>query len=586
MNRRHFLQQNAAVLQESAQAVGAAGRPAPAEVPAAAIAAQQDPPETISRYANKALPTGLARTTSTLAPYTGIWGYDQAAHLLRRCLFGPTRTEILTAAGSNLTAVLNGLLTAPAAPAPPVNVSATDTSVPIGQPWIGQVFDQNFERARKTSLRDWWLALLLNQGVSLAEKMTLFWHNHFVIEFGDTNDARMSYEYVRLLRQYALGNVKQLAKDITVTPAMLRYLNGNQSTAGAPNENYGRELLELFTVGKGPLIGSGNYTNYTEADVQAAAKVLTGWRDLGTVPVSSYYTASRHDTTTKVFSSAFGNASIANSGATEYQTLIDLIFQQTETARFLVRKLYRWFVYYLIDAQVETDIIQPLATILIQNNFNVVPVLRALLGSQHFFDVLNVGCLIKSPLDFTVGLLRQMEAVFPTAAANLTAQYSHWDYLSGLASLQQQALGDPPNEAGWAAYYQTPQYHELWINAVTLPRRNQTTDLYIGAGVMRNGVMVVIDPVALTQSFPAATASDCNLLIDEFVRLMVPITLTASQVAFLKSALLSGLPDFEWTVEWQQYLATPTNAAKKAAVTARLQKMLRALMGLAEYHLS
>ena len=586
MNRRHFLQQNAAVLQEPARAAAAASRPAPAETPATVASPSQDPPETISRYANKALPTGLARTTSTLAPYTGAWGYAQAAHLLRRCLFGPTRAEIQTAVGSNLTAVLNGLLTAPAVPAPPVNVSATDTSVPIGQPWIGQVFDQNFEGARRTSLRDWWLGLLLNQNTSLTEKMTLFWHNHFVVAFGNINDARMGYEYVRLLRQFALGNVKQLAKDVTVTPAMLRFLNGNQSVVGTPNENYGRELLELFTVGKGPLIGPGNYTNYTEADVQAAAKVLTGWRDLGTVPVGSYYTASRHDTTTKVFSSAFGNASIVASGATEYQALVDLIFQQAETARFLVRKLYRWFVYYLIDAQVETDIIQPLANLLIQNNFDIVPVLRTLFSSQHFFDALNVGCLIKSPLDFTVGLVRQMEVVFPTAASNLAAQYSHWDYLYSLAYVQQQTLGDPPNVAGWAAYYQTPQYHELWINAVTLPRRNQTTDLFIGNGYTRNGVKIVIDPVALVLAMPTPTASDCNLLIDDFARLMVPIALTVNQLAFLKSALLPGLPDFEWTVEWNQFLAAPTNAAKRAAVTTKLQAMLRALMGLAEYHLS
>jgi hypothetical protein len=92
--------------------------------------------------------------------------------------------------------------------------------------------------------------------------------------------------------------------------------------------------------------------------------------------------------------------------------------------------------------------------------------------------------------------------------------------------------------------------------------------------------------VALVLSFPAATASDCNLLIAEFVRLMVPIPLTANQLTFLKSTLLPGLPDFEWTVEWQDYLAAPTNAARKAAVTTKLQAMLRALMGLAEYHLS
>ncbi|GAB3878458.1 hypothetical protein GCM10028824_40430 [Hymenobacter segetis] len=583
MNRRHFLQRNAAVLNAPAAAV--AERPASPVAPAAAQA-QQDPPETVSRYANKALPTGLARTTSTLTPYAGTWGYAQAAHLLRRCLFGPTRTEIMTAAGSNLTAVLNGLLTVPAtAPDPPVNVSATDTSVPIGQTWTAQVFDQNFEGVRRASLRDWWLGQLLGQSTTLVEKMTLFWHNHFVVELGDINDARMGYEYCRLLRQHALGNFKQLAKDVTVTPAMLRYLNGNQSITGAPNENYGRELLELFTVGKGPLIGVGNYTNYTEADVQAAAKVLTGWRDLATVPVSSYFTASRHDTTTKVFSSAFGNASIANGGATEYQALINLIFQQVETARFIVRKLYRWFVYYLIDTQVETDIIRPLATILINNGFDIVPVLRALFSSEHFFDVLNVGCLIKSPLDFTVGLCRQMEMVFPPAT-NAAVQYTMWDYLNSLTFVQQQTLGDPPNVAGWAAYYQTPQYHELWINAVTLPRRNQVTDLFIGSGYTRSGVKIVIDVLALTQSFPAATAADCNLLIAEYVKLMVPIALTTNQIAFLKTALLPGLPDFEWTIEWQQYLAAPTNTAKKAAVTTKLQAMLRALMGLAEYHLS
>ncbi|MGY3088458.1 uncharacterized protein (DUF1800 family) [Hymenobacter sp. UYAg731] len=582
MNRRHFLQRNAAVLNAPATV---AGQPAPSPGPAAALA-QQDPPETVSRYANKALPTGLARTTSTLTPYAGTWGYAQAAHLLRRSLFGPTRTEIMTAAGSSLTAVLNGLLTAPAtAPDPPVNVSATDTSVPIGQTWTAQVFDQNFEGVRRASLRDWWLGQLLGQGTTLVEKMTLFWHNHFVVELGDINDARMGYEYVRLLRQHALGNFKQLAKDVTVTPAMLRYLNGNQSTTGAPNENYGRELLELFTVGKGPLIGAGNYTNYTEADVQAAAKALTGWRDLATVPVGSYFTASRHDTTTKVFSSAFGNASIVASGNTEYQALINLIFQQVETARFIVRKLYRWFVYYLIDTQVETDIIRPLATILINNSFDVVPVLRALFSSEHFFDALNVGCLIKSPLDFTVGLMRQMQVVFPTSSV-VASQYTMWDYLNGLANVQQQTLGDPPNVAGWAAYYQTPQYHELWINAVTLPRRNQVTDLFIGAGYTRGGVKIVIDVLALTQLFPAATASDCNLLIDEYVKLMLPIALTTNQIAFLKTALLPGLPDFEWTVEWQQYLAAPTNTAKKAAVTTKLQAMLRALMGLAEYHLS
>ncbi|MCC3156282.1 DUF1800 domain-containing protein [Hymenobacter sp. 15J16-1T3B] len=571
MDRRAFLRKPASALTAPAAAL-------------AESAQQTNPPaETISPYANKTLPT-LPRTNAGLTAYTGAWGAAQAAHLLRRCLFGPTRAQIAAAAGSTLTAVLNGLLTAPAAPAPPLNVSATDTSVPIGQTWVTQAFDQNFEGVRRSSLRAWWLGQLLADG-TLQGKMWLFWHNHFVIELADINDARYGYHYAELLRGQALGNAKQLCKDVTVAPAMLRYLNGNQSTATAPNENYGRELLELFTVGKGPLISPGNYTNYTEADVQAAARVLTGWRDNATT-IAGYYTASRHDTTVKQFSGAFQNQAIPNGGDQEYKTLVDMIFGQAETARFLVRKLYRWFVYYVIDATTEQNIIQPLATQLQQNGFNVGPVLRTLLASEHFFDVVNVGCYIKSPLDFSLGLLRQLEVAQPTSA-NVAQQYSVWDYFNSLTNLQQQYLGDPPNVAGWPAYWQTPQFNELWINAVTLPRRNQVSDaLLTTTGVTRSGFLLIIDPVAWVQSLPAATAQDPNLLIQAFVDVLMPFALTATQLAFLNDALLPGLPDFEWTDEWNQYLAAPTNVAKKNAVATKLRALLKTMLSQAEYQLS
>lgn len=582
MNRRHFLQRNAAVLRAPATALVEN-----AAAPAAALA-QTDPPETVSRYANKELPTGLARTTSTLTPYTGPWGATQAAHLLRRATFGPTRAEIATAAGQNLTQVLNRLLTAPATPAPPVNGFTGDTSVAVGGQWVTLPYDTNFEYWRMRSLRAWWMGQML-QSTTLAEKMTLFWHNHFVVEFDEIFEGRYSYRYLALLNQHALGNIKQLAKDITVDPGMLRYLNGNQNRVGAPNENYGRELLELFTVGKGPLIGPGNYTSYTEADVQAAAKVLTGWQDSQT-GINSAFAANRHDTTTKQFSSAFANQTIANQGDQEYKALIDMIFNEPETPVFLVRKLYRWFVYYLIDAQVERDIIQPLATQLKQNGYNLGPVLRTLLGSEHFFDVLNIGCVIKSPVEMVVAAARQLPITFPPAS-NVLAQYGVWDWLVGRASVQQQQLGDPPNVAGWAAYWQTPQYYEMWINAVTMPRRNQFTDQIIGqsgytAYYTGGNFNIKIDLVAWAQALPATTASDCNLLIAELAKLLLPIPLTANQLAFLNDTLLPGLPDFEWTVEWQDFLAAPTNAAKRTAVESKLRALVRQLMGQAEYHLS
>ncbi|WP_159452012.1 DUF1800 domain-containing protein [Hymenobacter roseosalivarius] len=540
--------------------------------------------ESISPYANKKLPAPTITTTTGLAPYSGSWTEAQAAHLLRRTLFGPTRTEIITAASRGLTQVVNDLLTPTAPSSPPLNVAAADTSVAVGETWVTKPFDQAVEGARRSSLRSWWMGQLVGQGISLTEKMTLFWHNRFVVELGDINDARYGYAYTALLRQQALGNSKQLIKDVTITPAMLRYLNGNQSTAAAPNENYGRELLELFTVGKGPLIAPGNYTNYTEDDVKAAARVLTGWRD-NTTTLTGYYTASRHDTGTKQFSAAFGNRIISNGGDQEYKTLIDMIFSQAETARNLCRALYRWFVYYVIDESTEELVIQPMATLLIQSNYEVAPVLRALLTSEHFFDAANLGCVIKSPLDFSVTACRQMQVAFPPASS-VVAQYGMWDYLNTQTNVQQQLLGDPPNVAGWPAYYQTPQFYEMWINAVTLPRRNQFTDVLIGPGFTRNSFKIFIDPIALTLTLPPAVAADPTQLVAEYAKLLLPIALTSNQLDFLKDTLLPGLPDFEWTVEWNAYLATPTTAAKKAAVMTKLQAMLRAMMGLAEYHLS
>ncbi|HLK97902.1 MAG TPA: DUF1800 family protein, partial [Hymenobacter sp.] len=334
MDRRAFLRKPVSPLAAAGAAV--------LERPAAGGNEPPGPGETISKFANKSLPTA-PRSLAGLAPYTGTWGYTQAAHLLRRTTFGPTRAEINTAAGQSLTQVLNRLFTAPAAPAPPVigfaPLSADD--LPLGAQFVtGSVEGGWFARS---SVRAWWMSQMLRD-TTIVEKMTLFWHNHFVITFdldGGTFDSRFAYRYITLLRRLALGNIKQLAKDMTIEPGMLKYLNGSDNTADAPNENYGRELLELFTIGKGPTVSAGNYTTYTELDVQSAARVLTGWQH-SEANINGYYTASRHETGPKQFSSAFGNRVITNQGDQEYKTLIDMIFDRPETAAFLVRKLYRW----------------------------------------------------------------------------------------------------------------------------------------------------------------------------------------------------------------------------------------------------
>ena len=342
--------------------------------------------------------------TTGLDKYTGEWSLTDAAHLLRRTTFGPTLAEIKMGHAMGLDALVQRLIQPSPMPNPPLNANfADDPNVPIGSTWVTApyVAGENLERYRNQSLAAWTLQQQLQEQFSLREKMTLFWYNHFAVH--NINDPKYLYKHVTLLRENALGNFKQLVKEVTLDPAMLRFLNGNQNTRQAPNENFARELLELYTIGKGPQVAQGDYSNYTEEDVIAIAKVLTGWRDIGyrtlnpSVQLHAIFVANRHDTSTKQLSHRFGQAVIPNMGEREYSYLIDLIFQQQEVARFICRKLYRWFVYYVIDESVENAIIEPLADLLIRQNFELQEVVRTLISSEHFFDRLNRGPMIKHP---------------------------------------------------------------------------------------------------------------------------------------------------------------------------------------------
>src|SRR6185436_6355689 len=212
---------------------------------------------------------------------------------------------------------------------------------------------------------------MINQDRSLREKMTLFWANHFGTETVDVAISGFMYKHHNLLRQSALGNFKQLIKAVTIDPGMLRYLNGYLNTNTAPDENYGRELQELFTIGKDPV---NNQAPYSEDDVKNAAKVLTGWRINGTTFVS-FFDGNRHDATNKQFSAFYNNTIITGrtgaNGALETDDLLTMIFTKNEVAEFIVRKLYRWFIYYKIDAAAETNVIQPLAAIFRSSNYDI-----------------------------------------------------------------------------------------------------------------------------------------------------------------------------------------------------------------------
>jgi uncharacterized protein (DUF1800 family) len=373
-----------------------------------------------------------------------------------------------------------------------------------------------------------------------------------------------------------------MVKAITIDPGMLRYLNGYLNTASAPDENYGRELQELFTVGK------DNSVQFSEADVKAAARVLTGWRINSSY--NSYFDSTRHDTGNKQFSSYYNNKVITGkagqAGATETDELIQMLFEKEDTAKYICRRLYRWFVYYYIDETVEKNIIEPLAIIFKENNFEIAPVINALLKSQHFFDPVYIGCQIKSPIDHVIGTLRKTNVVFPNAATDYIDAYAHFNNMVGQLTSLGQNIADPPNVAGWPAYYQSPEFYELWINADTLPKRNKFTDLMVDNGYTRNGRKVIIDMIPLAKSI-SSKPSNPNQLIEDLFALFISTEIDSTiKDNIKKQILLSGqTSDYYWTDAWNSYQSIQ-NTINFNVVNNRLKTLMKYIMNLPDYQLS
>jgi len=530
--------------------------------------------------------------TTGLQPYTGSFGAPELRHLLRRTLFGATKADMAHFSGKSVTQVVNELLnpTAPL-PAPPVKeyvVSATtlvpDNNIAAGTTWVGDINnDGNIAGYRRASFKKWWVGNLINQDRSIREKMTLFWHNHFATETNDISNAQYVYKHHHLMRTSALGNFKTLTKNMTLDPGMLVYLNGQYNTLTAPDENYAREIQELFCCGKGP------DSLYTEEDVKAAAKVLTGWRNNATT-MSAYFTASRHDATNKTFSSFYNNTVItgrntAAAGDQELDDLLNMIFANQEVAKYMCRRLYRWFVYYDIDDTVEQNVITPLANVFRLSNYEILPVLDMLLKSEHFFDVLSRGCVIKSPTELVIGFCRESEIVFQPDT-DYIANYGFYNYMVSWLNNMQQNIGDPPDVSGWKAYYQEPQFNEVWINSDTLPKRNQFTDTMLVSGYTFNSKKIQLDPLAYAKTF--SNPGDPNVFIAELTERLLGLDISAASKAQLKKdILLSGQSlDIYWTQAWDLYISTPTNAANTTSVRTKIRDLVKYLMNLAEYQLA
>ncbi|MFN0214682.1 MAG: DUF1800 family protein [Saprospiraceae bacterium] len=520
--------------------------------------------------------------SGSFSKYSGPWTIQQAAHLLRRSTFGPTRQMMLDAVNMGMDLTMDALFTPGQLPPRPLNYySNNDPEVPIGNTWVTADVSPGpgLGIYRIDSINAWYLLKLQSEQFNILEKMVLFWHNHFVVS--DIESPALFYNYFDTLEQNALGNFKELTKKITVNAGMLRYLNGNLNTKNTLNENYARELLELFTIGKGPLAGPGDYTTFTEQDVHAIAECLTGWSYTTPYQIIVAFDSSKHTSGSKQLSYRFNNTFIPNLGNLEYEKVIDVIFQQDECSRFIARKLYRWFVDYHITPEVETEIIEPMALMIRNDGYNISNALKTLLQSEHFFSEAAYGCMIKSPLDFIMSLSNALKFPVPPA---LNDYYTYFNFLWHDSKLMGQVISELPDVAGWKAYYQEPLYHRHWINSVSLLERKRYVEKFINSGFSVNSLPVLKIPVmTIVNALP--DPSDINELLFDLSDLFYPYRLTASQYDILKDVVLNGLPDYEWNLEYTAYSMDPTNMQLFDAIDSKMRELFTVMLNFPEFML-
>jgi len=288
-----------------------------------------------------------------------------------------------------------------------------------------------------------------------------------------------------------------------------------------------------------------------------------------------------------LFSSFYANTTITGqtgaNGANEADSLLTMILQTNECAKYMVRCFYIWFVYFDITPDVETNVITPLADIFRSSNYNIPTLLKALFKSEHFFDTVNYGCIIKSPVDMYVGMIREFNLTL--AASPVDIMYAHWKSFSDKCNTEAQNIGDPPNVAGWPAYYLVEtNFYETWMSNSTIQVKGKNLNAFANVGVAVSGVKLKIDPIAFNKQF--IDAGNPNKTVANFILYLLPMDLNADQKAYMKGRLVpSGEQDSYWTSAWNNYLANPTNATALSVVSGRLNNLVSYITSLAEYFL-
>lgn len=415
------------------------------------------------------------------------WDTGAAAHLLRRAGFGGTPDEVRELHALGLGGAVDRLLdyraidwdTAPP-PIDPILLDELDRTELRGL--TEEERRELREKRQRAELRTfeeirlWWLDRMIRSKRPFEEKMTLFWHGHFTSGMREVRDARYMLDQNHLLRKQAVGNFRDLLIGISKDRAMLIYLDNRNNNKRRPNENYARELMELFTLGVG---------NYSETDVKEAARAFTGWsfnRD------GFVFNRRQHDDGKKTFLGKTGNL--------DGTDVIDIILEQPACARFLARNLLEYFCRPDPDKR----LVEGLAGVIRRNKYELKPVMKTLFRSRAFYAADARGSLIRSPIELLVGTARTLG----TGVGDLRAAER------AVAGMGQEIM-QPPNVKGWDG-------GEKWINTATLfSRYNVVGGLVNGGGrtrpprrLMRDAASADERKSAADESEPDASGDDDN----------------------------------------------------------------------------
>jgi len=452
----------------------------------------------------------LQAATASIAPWQPTadnpWDTNAINHLYHRLGFGASYSDIQAALKSSpaeiIQALMDDQLVTDGMPDPPDGWERWL----IVPPYTGTVHELHQEEedgyyTAKTDIRCQWTVLMSEPNVHLREKLTLFWHNHFVVDEETVYHPQSLYRYFKFLRGNSWGNFKDMVSEMTIMPAMLVYLSGVWSSKDSLNENYARELMELFTMGR---VDKDGNENYSQDDIRQLALAYTGWRylfdttkqDLCQPYFANYYfdfdtKATPFGADSKVYGllAAKQYALFTDSLDKIEADAIELLFQMRseQIAWFICRKIYRSFVYDNADTPEGQQVVDQLAQMLLDNSWNLKPVMLTLFQSEHFFDPAFRGCNIKSPYEYMVGLMRKLDLEMTTYRAG-----SIWIF--GMDT--NQWIGFPPNVKGWPGY-------RTWLNSATLPKRNNNfaKQLIINGSIPGQGINphngFSFDPVGL-----------------------------------------------------------------------------------------